>query len=87
VIQAEAVIIAVPLTQLKKNAISFSPPLPTRFTRIVDAINVGNAVKVFAVFSDAFWEHSAQAKVFEGKGDVASIFCPGAQNCVKAKCL
>jgi monoamine oxidase len=80
VIQAEAVIIAVPLTQLKKNAIAFSPPLPTSFTRLVHAITNHNAVKVFAVFSDAFWEQSVHAEMFEEKGDFASICCPGAQH-------
>lgn len=50
-----AVVCAVPLSQLKKAAIQFTPPLSPAKTAAVQRIHMGNAIKVFAVFSQLFW--------------------------------
>ena len=57
---AKAVICAVPLTQLQKRAISFEPPLEAPQQRVLDAISVCNAVKVWAAFRERFWLGSAR---------------------------
>ena len=57
---AKAVICAVPLTQLQKRAVSFEPPLEAPQLRVLDAINVCNAVKVWAAFRERFWLRSSR---------------------------
>ena len=49
-VYAQSVIVATPLSQLKRNAIEFSPPLPPCKSRSIDRIQVGDATKVFLVF-------------------------------------
>ena len=79
VIEAATVIVTVPLTQLQKRSIHFDPPLPDSFLQTVDKLCVTNAVKVFAVFSRAFWEDSqkAQDAVAEAESAFSGLYCPG----------
>lgn len=53
--QAKVVICAVPLTQLQKRMIAFEPPIEPEQQRLIDAITVRNAVKVWATFRERFW--------------------------------
>jgi hypothetical protein len=77
-IGADAVVIAVPLTQLQKRAITFTPALPAPFTKMVDTINVQNAVKVFALFDQAFWEQSVHQSKFKNQAAFEGLYSPGA---------
>ena len=67
---AQSVIIAVPLSQLKRNAIAFRPPLPRCKARAIERIQVGDAIKVFL----AFEAHSRPP----WPEDVWDVVCPDA---------
>lgn len=55
VITCQAVICAVPLTQLQKQAIEFRPPLAAAKQGALHRVHMRNAIKVWAVFSRRFW--------------------------------
>lgn len=59
VLLARAVICAVPLTQLQKQALQLSPAPGPAFQRTLQATRVHNAVKLWAVFRVPFWESAA----------------------------
>lgn len=63
-ITCRALICAVPLSQLKKAAIQFSPPLAPAKAAALQRIHMGNAVKVFAVFATRFWPEDMWDIVF-----------------------
>lgn len=65
-IRAKAVICAVPLTQLQKRAITFEPLLEVPQQRLLDAITVKNAVKVWATFREPFWLSSSRLAAAAG---------------------
>ncbi|PMD27987.1 hypothetical protein NA56DRAFT_640705 [Hyaloscypha hepaticicola] len=52
---ADAVIVTVPLGCLRKNMISFSPPLPASIKHGIDNFSYGALGKVFVEFSEVFW--------------------------------
>lgn len=52
---ADKVIIAIPIAQLKKNTISFSPPLPETKTAAFAKYGMGAGMKVFLKFSEKFY--------------------------------
>lgn len=78
VIKAQAVVVAVPLTQLKKRRILFVPQLPAAFESIVDAVNVQTSVKVFLLFKNAFWMRSEHRNRFKSNTRFDGMICPGA---------
>ena len=51
----DKVIVTVPITQLKKNAISFVPPLPSEKLNAISRIGMGPGMKVFLKFSEQFY--------------------------------
>eukprot|EP00884_Botryococcus_braunii_P007305 jgi/Botrbrau1/16576/Bobra.0068s0007.1 len=55
VVRARRVVLTVPISVLKADSIVFSPPLPTSKLAAISRLQMSNAVKVFAVFSSAFW--------------------------------
>ena len=55
VITCRAVICAVPVTQLQNRSITFAPLLPVAQQAAIDRIRMGNAVKIFGIFSSRFW--------------------------------
>ncbi len=55
--RADAVLITVPLTQLKQNKIIFLPELPEKKLEAIDKIGMDNfAIKFFLNFSENFWQ-------------------------------
>ena len=53
--RADKVILAVPLSALQKQSISFSPSLPLQTRQAIDGINFGSGFKVFLKFSERFY--------------------------------
>jgi len=54
-IEADAVIITVPLGVLKHGDIHFTPPLSVAKQHAIDSVGFGNVVKVIVEFSQVFW--------------------------------
>ena len=54
-IEADAVIVTVPLGVLKHGDIMFSPPLSPAKQQAIDTVGFGNVVKVIIEFSTVFW--------------------------------
>jgi monoamine oxidase len=52
---ADKVLVTVPLTMLKNNSIAFSPALPDTKLQAIDAIEMGNGMKVVLSFNAPFW--------------------------------
>lgn len=52
---ADAVIVTVPLGCLRRNTISFSPPIPASIQRGLNSFSYGALGKVFVEFSEVFW--------------------------------
>jgi monoamine oxidase len=57
---ADAVIVTVPLGVLKSKSIAFSPELSARKQQAIDRIGFGNVVKVIMEFPKIFWATHAQ---------------------------
>ncbi|MFN5318628.1 MAG: flavin monoamine oxidase family protein [Bacteroidia bacterium] len=55
VIQADRVILTVPITMLQNNSISFTPELPADKIDAIQSIRMDAGVKVFLKCSNAFW--------------------------------
>jgi polyamine oxidase len=53
--RADAVVVTVPLGVLRRNMISFNPPLPTNIQSGINRFSYGALGKVFVEFSDIFW--------------------------------
>ncbi|KAA8894447.1 amine oxidase [Sphaerosporella brunnea] len=60
----DAVIVTIPLGCLKKAAISFNPPLPTRMQQSIQSLSYGNLEKVYIHFPKAYWLTSNKAPGF-----------------------
>ncbi|GBG78364.1 hypothetical protein CBR_g26393 [Chara braunii] len=54
-LQARRVIVTVPITILRDGDIQFSPALPLEKLRMIQSINMSNAMKVVMAFSERFW--------------------------------
>jgi polyamine oxidase len=52
---ADAVIVTVPLGCLRRNMISFSPPIPASIQHGINSFSYGALGKVFVEFSEVFW--------------------------------
>jgi polyamine oxidase len=52
---ADAVIVTVPLGCLRRNTISFSPPIPASIQHGLNSFSYGALGKVFVEFSEVFW--------------------------------
>jgi len=52
---ADAVIVTVPLGCLRRNMISFSPPMPASIQHGISSFSYGALGKVFVEFSEVFW--------------------------------
>jgi monoamine oxidase len=55
IFRADAVICAVPITQLKNNSIEFIPPLPTAKTTAIQKIGMGRGMKIILQFNQRIW--------------------------------
>jgi monoamine oxidase len=55
-IEADYVVVSVPLGVLKNNAISFSPALPTNKINAISNTNIGNVNKFLLVWNTPFWD-------------------------------
>lgn len=60
VFTGDYVVVSVPLGVLKKNAISFTPSLPTDKTNAIAKINTGNVNKFLLVWNAPFWDVNMQ---------------------------
>lgn len=58
-LEADAVIVTVPLGVLKADVIHFSPRLPERTRTAVESLGMGTAEKLFIKFRTAFWLDSS----------------------------
>jgi len=54
--EADKLVVAVPLSQLKKETIRFNPPLPRSVTRTIDDSNILTGVRIWVEFSERFYE-------------------------------
>ncbi|GAB4128234.1 MAG: FAD-dependent oxidoreductase [Raineya sp.] len=59
-LQADYVVVSVPLGVLKNNVISFSPTLPTAKQTAITAMQMGNVNKFLLVWNNAFWDTNLQ---------------------------
>ena len=59
-IEADYVVVSVPLGVLKNNAISFSPELPTNKINAISNTNIGNVNKFLLVWNTPFWDTKLQ---------------------------
>ena len=59
-IEADYVVVSVPLGVLKNNAISFSPALPTNKINAISNTNIGNVNKFLLVWNTPFWDTKLQ---------------------------
>ena len=59
-IEADYVIVSVPLGVLKNNSISFTPTLPTNKINAIANTNIGNVNKFLLVWSTPFWDTNLQ---------------------------
>lgn len=55
IIEADAVILTVPLGCLQRSTIAFNPPLPPRVQSAIDNLGFGNLEKLFLKFRRAWW--------------------------------
>lgn len=54
----DRVVITVPLSILKANAIQFDPPLPVKKQQAIDQIGFGHFTKLFMTFPKSFWPNN-----------------------------
>jgi monoamine oxidase len=59
-IEADYVIVSVPLGVLKNNSIAFVPALPTNKTNAISNTNIGNVNKFLLVWNTPFWDTNLQ---------------------------
>jgi monoamine oxidase len=59
-IEADYVVVSVPLGVLKNNAITFTPSLPTNKINAISNTNMGNVNKFLLVWDTAFWDTNLQ---------------------------
>jgi monoamine oxidase len=59
-IEADYVVVSVPLGVLKNNAIAFTPALPTNKINAISNTNMGNVNKFLLVWDTAFWDTNLQ---------------------------
>jgi len=57
---ADKLVVAVPLSQLKKNAIEFVPALPTLFSEAINDAGFKTSVRIFAEFSENFYDDATR---------------------------
>jgi len=57
---ADKLVVAVPLSQLQNNAIEFVPDLPRRVTRVINEARFSTGVRVFAEFSEKFYDDATR---------------------------
>jgi monoamine oxidase len=55
VVMCTRVVCSIPLSQLKKGAVDFDPPLSALKVAALQRVHMGNIIKVWAVFSRRFW--------------------------------
>jgi len=70
VLEADTVIMTMPLGVLKGGAVEFSPPLPPRKQSAIDRLGFGALNKVLLLFPHAFWEG------LEGRRDFWGVCAP-----------
>ena len=56
VIEADRVVLTVPLGVLKQNSVTFDPPLPERKTACIERMGFGLLNKIVLVYDKPFWE-------------------------------
>ncbi|TAF47234.1 MAG: FAD-dependent oxidoreductase [Sphingobacteriales bacterium] len=59
-IEADYVVVSVPLGVLKNNAITFTPALPTHKINAITNTNIGNVNKFLLVWNTPFWDTNLQ---------------------------
>jgi monoamine oxidase len=59
-LEADFVIVTVPLGVLKNNSIAFSPNLPANKTQSIERMQMGNVNKFLLVWNNAFWDTNLQ---------------------------
>lgn len=59
VLEADQIIVALPIGMLKKRMVAFNPPLPTIKIDAIAGLGIGTMNKVFLRFSSNFWDDKA----------------------------
>ncbi len=77
VFEGNALVLTVPLGVLKKQFITFSPPLPAPKTEAIECIGVGAGLKILLKFKESFWDDNVGA--IYGNGYI-SEFYPSAKD-------
>lgn len=72
VFESDEVVITVPLGCLKRNTLTFSPPLPTPIVRAIQNTSYSRLEKVYIAFPTAFWEFPASSTPYPVKASVAN---------------
>ncbi|KAF8247857.1 hypothetical protein K440DRAFT_628085 [Wilcoxina mikolae CBS 423.85] len=60
----DSVIVTVPLGCLKRNTVTFNPPLPERIKRSISSLSYGHLEKVYICFPKAFWVDDGESPGF-----------------------
>ncbi len=69
---ADKILITIPLTQLQKNAIQFTPALPPEKMRAIQGLKLGNVIKLSIRFRAAFWDEDTSS-IYTGE-DIAEFY-------------
>ncbi|CAJ0565566.1 unnamed protein product, partial [Mesorhabditis spiculigera] len=73
-LQADKVLVTVPLAILKKNTITFDPPLPKRKLDAIERVGAGRIEKVAVAFPRCFWRDAkGKSKNFDYFAHVGSV--------------
>lgn len=62
-LEFDEVIVAAPLGCLKRDAITFSPPLPDDIRTAISNASISSLEKVYLTFPEAFWDGSSTLKI------------------------
>ncbi|MCY4014255.1 MAG: FAD-dependent oxidoreductase [Gammaproteobacteria bacterium] len=66
-LQADAVVVTVPLGVLKADSVVFRPDLPRRTRRAIDELGMGVLNKTCLLFEDVFWEKDVELIGYAGE--------------------
>lgn len=67
----DLVVISIPISQLKKEAIRFDPSLPTEKREAIQKLTMNPALKIFLNFREKFWQDDLGLLITEGPISIA----------------
>ena len=85
------VVVAVPLGCLKRNSITFIPPLPSEISTGIENASISNLEKVYMSFPKAFWDqeqslNGAEKQSPTGAQNESGEYFPGFANFLRPTC-